>query len=959
LNTAELVARLESLGVDLAADGDRLRVSVRRGQLDDETRAAIAASKAQLLQWLHASQAGGAPVTRIARGERLPVSFFQERLWVLSRLQPENTAYNVSSIWTGGHAPVDGPRLLRAIDEVVSLHEILRAAFVDEDGTPMVRLLPASSVPVEQHDLRGHALEEQRKTVEAAAHSGTSMRFDLAQRPAAHFAVFLIDGERAVVVMTLHHIISDAWSMTLLADELRRACDGRPAPVQPLQYVDYAAWEHATQSEATLGPDLDWWAARLRNAPPTSLFPADANSLAQAPRGEELTYRWSDDLSKGIRGLARGHGATAYMVLLAAIATVLYRCTGQDDVVLGSPMGTRERPELERMLGPFVNLLVLRIEMQDDPTFGDLIARARSAVLDAHDHRFVAFEKLIERLKPPRSVTHSPLFQIAVVQHSAPGGGADADGSKLYSGGAMHEMTWFLREVGSRFEGWIEYRADLFQPQTVALISSYVEAVLAAAVAEPQARLSALPMLTAADRERVLRLVNDTSIDLDPSSVARQFERQAASTPQAVAVAREGATLCYGELERRANRLARHLRGCGVGPGVFVGVCMPRSLDLPVALLAVMKAGGAYVPLDPNFPAERLAFMLADSGARVLVTSEGAAEAMDLPDMQVIDLDAHAAELAALDDSPAAHVIEPGDPVYLIYTSGSTGRPKGVAIPHGALSNFIGSMRRAPGLAAGDVLAAVTTVSFDIAGLEMFLPLVVGARIELVDRETAADGHALAALLHASQATLLQATPATWRLLIEADWRPAAGFRALCGGEALPRELAQTLLERVDELWNLYGPTETTIWSTAEQVQRDAPLITVGRPIANTRIYVVDTQGGPLPVGIPGEIWIGGAGVALGYHQRPELTADRFVPDAFSGVPGAMVYRTGDLGRLLPDGRLEHLGRLDQQVKIRGFRIEPGEIEEVLATHEVVRQCVVVAREAAPGDLRLVAYVVY
>jgi amino acid adenylation domain-containing protein len=470
-------------------------------------------------------------------------------------------------------------------------------------------------------------------------------------------------------------------------------------------------------------------------------------------------------------------------------------------------------------------------------------------------------------------------------------------------------------------------------------------------------RLAALPLLPPAERS-LLRQWNTTHAPYPQDRVfARMFEDQVARSPDAIAVSFEGATLSYAELNARANAVAHRLRTLGVGPGLLVALCVPRSLDLLAALLGIQKSGGAYVPLDPDYPSQRLEYMLADSGAKVLVTADQATNRLDIPDgVETLDL-AALTEMDSADNPPAA--AGPQDTAYVIYTSGSTGRPKGVAVPHGALLNFLCSMQDNPGVTAEDVLAAVTTVSFDIAGLELYLPLMIGARIELVSRTTAADGPALAQQLVASGASVLQATPATWRMLLEAGWSGPPGFRALSGGEPLPRDLADAILAQVDELWNLYGPTETTIWSTLDLVERDGAPMTIGRPIANTQIHILDRAGEPTPIGVAGEICIGGAGVAIGYLGQLGLTAERFTPDSQSEQPGARLYRTGDLGCWGADGKLRHLGRLDHQVKIRGFRIELGEIETLLRGHDAVREAVVVVREAQPADQRLVAYLVY
>jgi amino acid adenylation domain-containing protein len=437
------------------------------------------------------------------------------------------------------------------------------------------------------------------------------------------------------------------------------------------------------------------------------------------------------------------------------------------------------------------------------------------------------------------------------------------------------------------------------------------------------------------------------------------FERRAVQHPDIPAITFEGTTLSYGELAFEADRLAIELRALGVGRGVIVGVCQSRSLKMLVTLLAVQKAGGVYVPLDPALPSQRLDYMISDSGISLLVGNLDVTSKLTIPPgIKVLDAESPVAAKPAHPGFNPSNSARLSDPAYIIYTSGSTGKPKGVVVSHGALANFLCSMRRVPGLRQTDVLAAVTTMSFDIAGLELYLPLLVGARIELASSATASDGSKLAQLIHSRDVTVMQATPATWRMLLDAEWRGASGFRALCGGEALSRELASELMPRVSELWNLYGPTETTIWSTACRVESSDAPISIGRPIDNTKIYILNGKT-PAPIGVAGEICIGGAGVAIGYHKRPELTAQRFEADPFAAHPQERIYRTGDLGKWGADGQLYHLGRMDHQVKIRGFRIELGEVEAVLRTHPAIRQAVVTAQEAGPSDTRLVAYVIY
>jgi amino acid adenylation domain-containing protein len=908
------------------------------------------------------------PITPTGTDGPARLSFSQERMWLIQTLAPENLAYNLpAALRFQGN--LDVAALSDALDAVRLRHEALRTTFRMVDGQPMQEVSIWRSEPLAIVDVRTSGDGAQEEALRLAR-AEACIPFDLAAGPVMRCVLYRIGDQDHLLLMTLHHIACDQWSFGLLGRELgvlyneRRAQRQAALPGLPIRYRDFAVWQREWMQGAELDRQMAYWVPHLADSPALELPTDRPRPIVQSFHGRWLSVQLPQGLMERVEDAARREGATLFMLAYAAFATLLHRLSGQQDIAVGVPIANRNRSAIEGLVGTFVNTLVMRTDLTGAPSFRELLHRVRGVALDAYAHQDVPFEQLVERVGR-RDAGRAPLVQVLFNVQNAPMQGIRFDDLQWQTvpvdrGAAQFELSVMIDTEINR-SLIVEYNTDLFDGSTVQrMVAQYFE-LLEGALADPQAKLAALPLLPPA-QQRQLREWNQASNATYPTDVvyAQLFAEQVQACPQAIAVSVSGMQLSYGELNGRANRLAWHLRSLGVGAGVLVGVCLDRSIDLCMALLAVHKAGGAYVPLDPGFPPDRLGFMLEDSGAAVLVTMGDSLPDVDLPrGLHVVDLVAQSALLPAASTADLDVACGPRDPAYVIYTSGSTGRPKGVVVPHGALVNFLLSMREAPGLRKDDVLAAVTTISFDIAGLELYLPWLVGARVELVDRETAVDGVALSALLRGAGATLLQATPATWRLLIEADWRPAPGFRALCGGEALPRDLAQALLERVDELWNLYGPTETTIWSTLERVQRSAPLITVGRPIANTQIYVVDTQGRHVPVGIPGEIWIGGAGVALGYHGRPDLTADRFVPDTFIGGPDATLYRTGDLGRLLPDGRLEHLGRLDHQVKIRGFRIELGEIETVLGTHDAVRQCVVVAREAAPGDLRLVAYVAY
>ncbi len=930
-----------------------LRVRADAGVLDAKIRQMIADNKVELIKALEArEQAAQANIAAIPRSSAGQLSLFQERLWVLHKLEPESTAYNLAMLWLSD-STADTRQTAEAIARLSKRHEILRATFREEAGKPLVQLADEPEVHIV--DLTALTDVEAHHKLEDDRYAASHRPFDLENETAVRWAIYRLSHGRTAVLVSAHHIVVDQWSFGILRQELTSECEnvvqGRPpAETRDLQYSDYAAWQRRIYAAPEAASELNWWEKRLTGLPQFSTFPPD--QFGDNPAGASRPFRWDAELTRAITTLARSRGATTYMMLLAACATVLRAHTGQTDIALGSPMGLRERPEFERIIGPFVNLLLMRLDLSDDPTFSELITRARDAVLDAHDHRLTTFESIVERVNPPRTFDRSPLFQVSVVLHEGGSGAA----SEIWSGGAIQDVTWYAIEVDGRLQGSLEYRTDLYHAETIDRIAAHLETVLRVAIEDPNRRISQISLLTPDERQKVLKDFNATDAIIDRTPSIVQFERQAALTPEVPAVTFGGATLTYDALNRRANRIARGLKSMGVGRGSLVGVGMKRSPDMLAALLAIAKTGGAYLPLDPAFPEERLRFMLEDSGTQVFL-SDGEAAPETPAGVQVVD--PKTLIEACTEELNLGEPIAPDAAAYVLYTSGSTGRPNGVVVDHAALSNFLGSMRMTPGFTSEDVMAAVTTISFDIAGLELYLPLIVGGRIELIATETAADGLALSHQIEVSGATVLQATPATWRLLLEAGWRGGPRFRAFCGGEPLPRDLADDLLGRVDQLWNLYGPTETTIWSTVENVVKGEGRITVGRPIANTQIYIVNTAGQLCPTGVPGEIWIGGAGLARGYHRREALTSERFVPDPFSSHRNARAYRTGDIGFWQSDGRLVHNGRVDQQVKVRGHRVELGEIEAALRTHPAVREAVVVARTAGDADVRLVAYLVY
>ncbi len=663
------------------------------------------------------------------------------------------------------------------------------------------------------------------------------------------------------------------------------------------------------------------------------------------------------------------------MTLLAAFQTLLYRYSGQTDVAVGSLLASRPHRDLENLIGFFSNTVVLRSDLSEMPSFRQLLKRVKSVTLGAYAHQDLPFDQLIQALHPDHQPGQNPFFQVLFNLQNTPVSNwslPELEIAPIELDNATTKFDLFLElsEQPSGMVGYFEYSTDLFKAETIARMSSHLIHLLNALVADPDCSIDQLPLLSEAERYQ-LAAWNKTQFDYPKHQCLHELiEAQVKQTPTAIALESAGQSLSYDALNQQSNQCAHYLRSLGVGPGKLVGVFVDRSPALVIALLAVLKAGGTYIPLDPIYPAERLSFMIEDSNLLWILTETSLAAKLPTSVPSVLCLDQLESTLAQQCSTNLKPLSSPVDVAYTIYTSGSTGKPKGVQIQHRALINFLWSMKHRPGLAAKDVWLAVTTICFDIAGLELYLPLMVGAKIVLANRQTAHDPVLLAKLITESQATVMQATPATWRMLIATGWQGSAQLNILCGGESLPRDLADQLLPRGKTLWNLYGPTETTIWSTICQVEPyhlepNRNSVPIGRPIGNTQVYLLKTLSHdgfqslvPVPVGIAGELYLGGDGLAKGYFNRPQLTQEKFIANPFEADLTSRLYRTGDLARYLPDGTLECLGRVDHQVKIRGFRIELGDIETALNQHPNVDSAVVVAREDQPGHQQLVAYVV-
>jgi amino acid adenylation domain-containing protein/non-ribosomal peptide synthase protein (TIGR01720 family) len=927
----------------------------------------------QQLQKRREKEPAGEP-QRIPRQERdretYPLSFAQQRLWFLNNFEPESPEYNIpQALRIEGE--LDPEVMQRALRELVRRHEALRTTFRSIEGEPAQVIAQVVDMEVPFTDARARVNDPADAWGEALRLAVADARepFDLTLGPLMRARLYRTAEREYLLYYNVHHVAYDGWSIGIFARELAAIYDafaaGLPSPLPelPVQYLDFAIWQRQWLAGEVLATQLSYWRRRLASVPPLELPTDHPRPAVRTHNGAALPLELADTLQGDLKGFAQREGSTLFIVLMAAFKALLHHWTTQEDIAVGTLIANRRQPEVEAMIGFFANSLVLRSDLSGDPTFRELLHREREVSLDAYAHQDVPFEKLVEELNPPRDMARTPLFQVMLILLNAPGEAMDLPGLKLRplaidSRTSKMELTVYLTDTAKGIEGFVEYNVDLFERATVARLIDHYARVLAAAVADPEVRLSELPLLSADARRQVLVDWNATAAAVPATTLHGWIEEQVRQTPEAIAVEFEESRLSYGELDRQANRLARRLRRLGAGPETLVGIAMERSLAMLVGVLAVLKAGGAYVPLDPEYPKERLAHMLDDARVSVLLTQEHLLDRLPAHQARVVAVDRAAAGIAAESADPVDGGASPGNLAYVIYTSGSTGKPKGVQITHSAVVNFLNSMRKKPGLTREDTLLAVTTLSFDIAGLELYLPLVCGARLLLVSRETTQAGEKLREVLERKGVTAMQATPATWRLLLAAGWLGERSLKILCGGEALPRDLANQLLATCGSLWNVYGPTEATIWSTLDQVGGAGP-ITIGRPLDNTDLYLVSRQFNPVPVGVPGELLIGGAGLSRGYRGRPDLAAERFVPHPFAdlrGEPGARVYRTGDLARHLADGRVEFLGRIDHQVKVRGFRIELGDIEAALEQHPAVAQAVVVAREDTPGSKQLAAY---
>ncbi len=909
----------------------------------------------------------------VSRQAPLELSFAQQRLWFLAQLDKDSIRYHIPLRWRL-QGMLDRTAWRRSLDQLYARHEALRSIFVEAEDGPRVDILPpGTGLPILEHDLRGRP--DVRAALVELCDKEARTPFDLARGPLVRGRLIRLSEEEHVFLLTQHHIVSDGWSVGVLVRELGSlyrafvAGQADPLPVPAIQYPDYAAWQRQWLSGERLQHQAQYWREALSGAPSMLALPTDRPRPArQSFAGARVPVVIDAELTCGLRRLGRQHGTTLFMTVLAAWAAVLSRLSGQDDIVIGVPSANRGRREIEELIGFFVNTLALRVDLSDGPDVAALLERTRRMVLGAQEHQDLPFEQVVEIVQPPRALDHTPLFQVMLAWQDNAAERLDLSGLSVEEAGNAPEQTRFdlelsVGECDGMIAGTLSYATALFDESTIGRQRDYLLALLRAMVADAGQPVDRIDILPAPERRYLLEELNRTEAAYPSERCIHElFEAQVRRSPEAVALVHEGGQLGYGELNARANRLAHHLIGLGVRPDQPVAICVERSAAMVVGLLAILKAGGAYVPLDATYPCARLRQILAEAAPRLVLADAAGRAALGeeaLAGVRLVELEADTPVWAgqpASDPDPRALGLGPRHLAYVIYTSGSTGTPKGVMVEHRGLVNLGVAQIGLFDVRSDSHVMQFAPFGFDASAWELVMALGSGAALHLPADGLRQAGDELWEYLRSEAITHATLPPAL--LQASAEVERLRSQVLILAGEQPKAELIRNLAPAL--IVNAYGPTEATVcatvWSCSDDF--DGSIVPIGRPIANTRVYLLDGHGEPVPFGAVGELYIGGAGVARGYLNRPELSAQRFMADPFGAEPGARMYRTGDLVRYLPDGNLEFLGRIDEQVKIRGFRIEPGEVAARLCEHAWVREAVVVAREERAGESHLVAYVV-
>ncbi|MEH1944144.1 MAG: amino acid adenylation domain-containing protein [Nostoc sp.] len=962
----EFVSYLNSLGIKIWLEGGQLNYRAPKGVMNPDLKNQLLGRKSEILAFLKEAQiatdSSFEPIPSIERSEELPLSFAQQRMWFLYQLESQSPFYNEGlQLRVAGVLNVEA--LQQSINEIIRRHEILRTTFPAVDGKPLQVIFPSLALAMPVLDLQGIEESEVQQIVTKEARQP----FDLSNGPLLRVTLLRLGSESHILVLIMHHIITDGWSMGIFIQELSTLYRGFTLssplllPELPIQYADFAVWQRQWLTEEIQKQQLNYWKQQLAGATPLLELPTDKpRPPVQTFCGATQKFQIDQNLSKQIKTFSQQSGATLFHTLLAAFVVLMFRYSGQDDICIGSPIANRNRREIEPLIGFFVNTLVLRNQIKGNPSFNEFLSQVRQVATSAYTHQDVPFEQVVEALQPERSLSYNPLFQVVFVLENFLLDTLELPDVTLTPqfverGTSQFDLTLAVWETKGGLIGSWEYNSDLFEPDTIARMTSHFQTLLAAIIANPNQPISELPLLSQPERHQLLVEWNDTYTPYPKSKCIHQlFEEQVEKTPNAVAVVYEDESLTYLQLNLRANQLAQYLQTLGVGAEVLVGICVERSPLILVGLLGILKAGGAYVPLDPAYPQERLAFMLEDTQVSVLLTQESLVTTLPPHQAQVVCLDS--ANFSAIAEN-LPHTVTTDNLAYVIYTSGSTGRPKGVQIEHRGLLNLVFWHQQAFAVSSLDRVTQVAGVAFDACGWEIWPYLTAGASIHFPDDETRLDPEQMRDWLLSKAITIsFLPTPMAEKIL-SLNWPANAALRTLLTGGDQLHQYPST--SHPFEVVNNYGPTENTVVATSGTVPKRQQAYlppAIGRAIANTQVYILDSLLQPVPIGVTGELYIGGESLARGYLHRPDLTAERFIHNPFA--PKGRLYRTGDLVRYQADGNIEFLGRIDNQVKIRGFRIELSEIEAILTQHPLVRDAVAIARDDIPGVKSLAAYII-